>query len=99
MSRTGLTMTPTRKLLRGGIAHGTVTQAGVDPLDPDRIRITYVFEGREYESNVMLPGSDPDPVMERVLKKTLVPLSRICAYRGDDLIADWTVRMRGSRIS
>ena len=84
---------------RGAHAFGTVTRAGVDPLDPNRVRVAFWFDGRERECEVMPPGSDPIPVMEGVLKETLVPLSRICAYRGDDLIEDWVVRMRGSPIS
>ena len=55
------------------------------------------FRGDEYVSEVLPPGSDPEPFMQRLLDDILIPVIAIRAYRGDeDLIAEWTVRMRGS---
>lgn len=56
---------------RGGMAHGTANRAGVDPSDPARVRIVYEFQGREYESELLPAGTDPErrwrPSCERPL--------------------------------
>jgi hypothetical protein len=77
--------------------HLTVTRAGADPSDPARVRIVYEFQGREYESEVLPPETDPEPWMDNLLRSIVVPITAVRAYRGDhDLINEWNVRMRGT---
>jgi hypothetical protein len=77
-----------------GLAHLTVTGARGD--DPNAIRITYIFQGREYEYRLLPPGTDPSPFLDELIRKILVPVSAVRAYRGDTLFDEVEVRMRGS---
>lgn len=80
----------------GSHAHLTVSSPGAERDHPSTVRVTYVFQGREYESAVLTPGSDPEPAMERILRNTLIPLSSIRSYEGDRLVNEWSIRMRGT---
>lgn len=64
--------------------------------DPDRIRIAYVYRDREHEAYVHGPGTDPLPLMDRLLRDTAVPISVVRAYRGDHVLHEWQVNMRGT---
>jgi hypothetical protein len=82
---------------RGSMAHLTVARAGIEPSAPARVRICYEFQGHEYETQVLPPGTDPQPSMDHLLKTVSVPITAVRAYRGDqELIEEWSVRMRGT---
>lgn len=80
------------------IVHQTTSHIGADPDDPEVIRVTYIFEGREYTRAVLLPGTDPDPYYQyyQLLRSIQFPISEIRVYRGHDIIRKEAVRTRGS---
>jgi hypothetical protein len=81
---------------KGGTAHATLIHAGVREDDPGTIRITYVYKGEEYESDLLPPGTDPSSLLHDLIRRILVPISAVRAYRRDTLIEEIPVRMRGS---
>lgn len=81
---------------KGGFANATVISAGVTR--ETGLRICYVMFGQEYESEVTHPDKDPVPLMEDLLRKIKVPISAVRAYRGDEMVEEISVRMRGSSL-
>jgi hypothetical protein len=77
----------------GGFAHATVLRAGASR--ESGIRICYVMLGEEYESEVTVPEADHIALMEDLLRRIRVPISAVRAYRGDELIQEFVVKMRG----
>ena len=69
---------------------------GVDEDDPNIIRIAYVMKGKEYISDECLPGTDPKPHVEELLRNIIRPISAIRVYRGKDLIEERIISMRGT---
>lgn len=78
---------------KGSSAHATAIRAGASK--ESGIRICYVVLGREYESEIARPDADHIALMEDLLRQIRVPISAVRAYRGDDLIDEIIVRMRG----
>jgi hypothetical protein len=78
------------------IGHLTVTHPGASRSDPNCIRVTYLYRGSEHESAIFPPGTDPQLPMEELLRKIIVPIRAIRAYRGDHLLEEWQLNMRGS---
>ena len=56
------------------------------------------MSGREYEAEVSRPDEDHVALMEDLLRKIRVPVSAIRAYRGNELIDELIVKMRGSAL-
>lgn len=81
---------------RSASAHLTVTRKGVDPDDPNAIRVAYVYKGGEYIDEVLSPGTDPIPYMENLIRRIRVPISAVRAYRGTQLIEERQLPMRGT---
>jgi hypothetical protein len=77
-------------------AHLTVIRAGVKQDDPDAIKLTYISQGEEYTSEVYPPGTDPEPLIEDLLYRIIVPISAIRVYRGDELWIEEQLPMRGT---
>jgi hypothetical protein len=78
-------------------ANLTVIRKGARDDDPNRIRVVYVYQGEEKESEVLPADTDPRPIMEDLIQRVIVPISEVRAYRGDDeLIDSIPVQMRGS---
>lgn len=75
---------------------GALTVAGADPNDPETIRILLVFRGDEKVSDYLPPGTNPTPTMEKLIKNVLVPISAVRAYKGDELIEEIEITMRGT---
>jgi hypothetical protein len=76
------------------IGHLTrVDNVAVD--DPARIRTTYVYRDREYEAYVDPPGTDAEARMNDLLKGVTLPITCVRAYRGDELVQEWPITMRG----
>lgn len=80
----------------GGFANATVISAGVTR--ETGLRISYVMFGEEYESKVTHPNEEPLPLMRDLLLKIRVPISAVRAYRGNEMIEEITVKMRGSSL-
>lgn len=80
----------------GGRAALTVGHGGVDVNDPNAIRVRYQYLDKESTSDILPPETDPTPFMEQVVKRVVVPISAVRAYRGSTLIKEILVRMRGS---
>jgi hypothetical protein len=79
---------------KGSFGHLTLLRAGVTR--ETGLRICYVMFGQEYESEVTSPDEDHMALMEELLRKIKVPISAVRAYRGDVLIDEIIVKMRGS---
>jgi hypothetical protein len=77
----------------------TVGHGLQDPDDSKNIRITFLYRDREGTPYVLPPDADPEPYMHEVIKSTFVPISRVRAYQEGKVIAEVTVRMRGSSTS
>jgi len=67
-------------------ANATVVRAGADELDPDTIRIKYVYQEREFASEVLPAGTDPEPVMRELMERVEIPISAVRSYRGSTLV-------------
>lgn len=81
----------------GGFLNLTAIRAGARDDDPERVRVVYVYKGDEHESEVLPAGSDPRPAMEELLRRVIVPVSEVRAYRGEsELVDSIKVKMRGS---
>lgn len=78
----------------GDSAHATVIGAGAE--GPAAIRIAYVMRGKEFTHEIRAAASDPELLMDRLLKGLNVPVSHIRAYRGEELVDEWKLNMRGS---
>jgi len=81
---------------RGTVVHAQVTRAGAREDDPECIKIAYVYKGEEHISEVLPTGTDPQPILRRLLQEVVIPISAVRAYRGTTLIHEIPVRMRGS---
>lgn len=81
---------------RGTMAHATVIHPGGDA--PDAVRITYVMLDKEHTAEILPAGSDPSAVMDDLLRRIRVPVTAVRAYRGDVLIDELQVRMRGTSL-
>lgn len=79
---------------KGFVGHLTILRAGA--ARETGIRICYVMLGQEYESDIALPGKDHIALMEDLLRGIRVPISAVRAYRGNELIDEIVVKMRGS---
>jgi len=78
------------------VAFGFVTMAGADPNDPEHIRITLVWEGKEHDHLYAPPGTAWEPLLDRLEKQLNVPATAIRAYRGPTLIAERQLKSRRS---
>ncbi|MFH1672883.1 MAG: hypothetical protein ABIF87_05610 [Pseudomonadota bacterium] len=78
------------------IAHATMTRREVDPNAADTIRVGYIYKDREHISEVLPAGTDLKPVIEQLLRDIRVPISRVRAYKGNELIVDREISMRGT---
>jgi hypothetical protein len=67
------------------LIHGTVVVGGADENDPESIRLTYIYRGKEYTRAILRPASDISPYTYELLR-TGLPISAIRVYRGQELI-------------
>jgi hypothetical protein len=72
----------------------TLARAGSDA--SDAITIKYVRKGREYATEVLAPGTDAKPAIDRLIDSVTVPISAVRVYKGDTLEEQIEVKMRGS---
>ena len=74
----------------------TIGQGLHDHNDPRNIRITYLYRGRESTPTILPPEADPEPAMLQVIRDVIIPISRVRAYQDGEVVAEISVRMRGS---
>jgi len=77
------------------IGHMTLTQSGAQN-NTEAIRIAYVYKEKEYVSNVCVQGTDYEDLMNELLKRINIPISAVRAYRGNELIKELPLIMRGA---
>ena len=77
-------------------ANLTIIRAGAKKDDPDNIKVTYIKGGKEHISEILPPKSDPEPVVEDLLKNIREPISAIRVYKGDNLLSERKLKMRGT---
>jgi hypothetical protein len=75
-------------------AAGTTIKRGANPSDPHAIRIAYVLKGREVVDEICPPGTEVMPRFFDLLRRLQQPVSAVRAYRGEELICEWTLTMR-----
>lgn len=80
------------------IGHALLSHQGASADDPNTIRICYVYEGKEWDSEHLPPDPhfDPQPALEKQIKAMRVPISAVKAYRGPTLLKEIALNMRGS---
>jgi hypothetical protein len=76
------------------VAHATVIRSGASR--ESAVRICYALLGKEYESEVAPPEVDHVALMEDLLRAIRVPISAVRPYRGETLVEEIVVKMRGS---
>jgi hypothetical protein len=77
-------------------AHGMLIAAGTDPNHPDTIRATYVYKDKEHESGCYPAGTDHMPLLDDLVRRIRVPISAVRAYRGNELLEERKLLMRGN---
>ena len=79
-----------------GVVHAKVIRAGVREDDPTAVKIAYIYKGEEFVTELLPAGTDPEPILKRLLDEVVIPISSVRAYVGDVLTHEIRVRMRGS---
>jgi hypothetical protein len=82
----------------GGGQMGTpsILRQSADPSNPDVVKVAHIYRGNEYTTEVLPPGTDPEPYIESLLTNTPVPISAVKSYRGNTLIEERAIPMRGT---
>jgi hypothetical protein len=81
---------------QGMSAHAMIIHAGADPDSPDVIKIGYVYKGREFICSVCPPHTDPESKLIDLIQSVRIPISGVRAYRGQTLIVDRVLQIRGT---
>lgn len=81
---------------RDSFGHLTVIRAGVKENENDAIKITYTYKDREFVSEMLPAGADPEPVIDQLINNVNMPISRVRAYVGDTILIDRNLPMRGT---
>jgi hypothetical protein len=80
----------------GLLANATVIRAGAKEDDPKVVKIAYVIGEREHVSEVLPPGTDPEPYVEDLLTNIQGPINAIKVYEGNTLCMEKVITMRGN---
>jgi hypothetical protein len=83
----------------GGIkdmADATVIRAGVDEESGDTLRLTYIYEGKEYESDVRPYDAGYEALLDKLVVAVNVPIAEFRAYRGSALLTVRKLHVRGA---
>lgn len=82
----------------GGGQMGTLTvlRQKADPSNPDVVKVAHIYRGNEYTTEILPPGTDPEPYIENLLINTSMPISMVKIYRGNTLIEERPIPMRGT---
>lgn len=89
---------------RGWLSHGhtmgsaylTVVRAGVEPEDPNTLRVAFTDARVEHIDGYYPSDCDPEELASDLLERVRVPISRIKVYRGDSVEIDRELPMRGA---
>jgi hypothetical protein len=73
----------------------SVIHAGVDESDPNVVRVAFVYKGREYISDILSPGTDPQPFVYNLRRSIRAPISAIRVYRGQEMEETQLTMVRG----
>jgi len=76
---------------KGGIslfANVYTTPPGLDEHAPDTIKVTYIYKDKENIREVLPPGTDPNPHVDRLIATIGLPISGIKVYRGKEVIQE-----------
>lgn len=76
--------------------HLTVDRGRFDPQHPDTVRIVYVYKDQERIYGNFPPGTDPKPLFDELIRQIRAPISSLRAYRGNDLLEERELLMRGN---
>lgn len=79
----------------GSFGNLTVRRQNADESDPNVVKIAHVYKGNEYVGEILPPGTDPEPYIDDLLSNTNVPISAVRIYRGNTLLEDRAIPMRG----
>ena len=74
----------------------TLIRKGASLNDPNAIRICYIRKNKEHLHEVLPPDTDPQPYLEDLIQHVTVPISGVRAYKGDNIISERTLPMRGA---
>ena len=80
----------------GSFAVLTIRRQNTDENHPEVVKIAHVYQGNEYVSEILPPGTDPEPHIATLLRDTIVPISAVRVYRGQTLVEDRPIPMRGT---
>jgi hypothetical protein len=71
-------------------------EAGADPNHRDTIRAAYVYKDKEHISGCYPVGTDHKPLIDDLVRSIRVPISAVRAYRGNELLEERKLLMRGN---
>ncbi|MEX2374374.1 MAG: hypothetical protein WD942_02160 [Dehalococcoidia bacterium] len=77
-------------------ATATVYKRGVDPEDPETIRIGFVKNGSEHIDSYLPAETDIDEAVDDLMSRLQVPVSAVFAYQGPELRKYQEIKWRGS---
>lgn len=82
----------------GGGSFGipTIRRQNTDESHPDVVKIAHVYRDNEYLSEILPPGTDPEPYITALLTDTNVPISAVRIYHGQISVEDRPIPMRGT---
>lgn len=72
----------------------TLVHGGLDPNDPEAIKVAYVQSGEEFIAEILPPQTDYEPVVKTLLKNIREPISIIRVYKGDHVLYEQILNMR-----
>ena len=71
----------------GFILEGSMHNSSYDDV-PGAVKITYIYKDRERVSEVLAPGSDPEPAIQNLIDNFNMPISAIKVYVDGNLIRE-----------
>jgi hypothetical protein len=80
----------------GTMLHGQAIHGGVAPKGEDTVRTSYEYKDREYDYEFCPPGTDLEPLIERLQQNLRIPVTAVRAYRGRTMIYERKLQMRGT---
>lgn len=79
----------------GSMGHATLIRQGAQREDPQSIIVTYVYKGREFESDILPFDADYLKVVQGLADSIRIPITCIKVYQRGNVIYEEQVIMRG----
>jgi hypothetical protein len=79
----------------GSMFQSMMSKDGADPSSPSSIVVGYVYKGTEHICEAWPEGTNPDSLIENLLEKLNVPVTRVFVRRGNVILIDQEMTMRG----